>query len=120
MGNDMSLVMIIATRMEAEPFLTGLKVEEVEAKPFQVYLGNGVCILISGIGKVNAGMATGYACLKFNPEWVLNVGAAGATVDSETLGRVYNINKTVEPDRIHLRTNSPYVQFPDSLDGLMS
>ena len=111
------IAMIIATRMEAEPFIEALGLKEVEAQPFPVYRGDDLCILISGIGKVNAAMATGYACQKFDPVWILNLGAAGSVNDSEELGRIYNIEKTVEPDRIHLRTNSPYVQYPDSMDG---
>jgi adenosylhomocysteine nucleosidase len=109
--------MIIATMMEAEPFIEGLNLKELEVRPFQVYMGGDVHMAISGIGKVNAAMATTYACLKYDPEWVLNLGASGATKDSEEPGRIYNIEKTVEPDRIHLRTNSPFVQYPDSLQG---
>lgn len=103
--------------MEAEPFIEGLNLKELEVRPFQVYMGGDVLMAISGIGKVNAAMATTYACLKYDPEWVLNLGASGATKDSEEPGRIYNIEKTVEPDRIHLRTNSPFVQYPDSLQG---
>lgn len=109
--------MIIAAGMEAEPFIEALSMEEIEARPFPVYTGCGDYIVISGIGKVNAATATAYACLRFNPSCILNLGAAGATHESEKLGAIYNIEKTVEPDRLHLRTNSPYIQYPDSMDG---
>jgi adenosylhomocysteine nucleosidase len=115
--SNVTICMIIATKMEAEPFIEGLNLKELEVRPFQVYMGGDVLMAISGIGKVNAAMATTYACLKYDPEWVLNLGASGATKDSEEPGRIYNIEKTVEPDRIHLRTNSPFVQYPDSLQG---
>jgi adenosylhomocysteine nucleosidase len=108
---------IMATRMEAEPFLEGLGMKELETRPFPVYMGDDVFMAISGIGKVNAAMATGYACQKFDPACILNLGAAGSVNDSEELGRIYNIEKTVEPDRIHFRTNSPCVQYPDIMDG---
>jgi adenosylhomocysteine nucleosidase len=113
----MATGIIIATRMEAEPFIQTLDMKEIKGQPFPVYAEDNVCIVISGIGKVNAGMAASYACMKFDPGWILNLGAAGATEDSSEPGKIYIIEKTFEPDRIHLRTNSPYVQRPDLLDG---
>jgi nucleoside phosphorylase len=107
----------MATRMEAEPFLEGLGMKELETRPFPVFMGDDVFMVISGIGKVNAGTATAYACLKFDPCRILNLGAAGSINDLEELGRIYNIEKTVEPDRINFRTNSPCVQYPDIMDG---
>jgi adenosylhomocysteine nucleosidase len=109
--------MIIATKMEAEPFIEGLCMKEMGTLPFPVYMGGDAVMIISGIGKVNAGTATAYACLKFDPARILNLGAAGSVNNSEELGRAYNIEKTIEPDRIHLRTNSPYIQYPDTMDG---
>jgi adenosylhomocysteine nucleosidase len=116
----MTIGIVIATRIEAEPFIQGLDMKEVEVRPFPVYDGSGVYLVISGIGKVNAGMATAYVCLKFDPACILNMGAAGANVDSKELGEIFLIEKTVEPDRIHLRTNTPYVQHPDLLDGFVT
>jgi nucleoside phosphorylase len=113
----MTTGIVIATRIEAEPFIQGLDMKEIDVKPFRVYAGNDVCLAISGIGKVNAATATTYMCQKFDPACILNVGAAGATVDSKELGGVFLIEKTVEPDRMHLRTNTPYIQHPDLLDG---
>jgi adenosylhomocysteine nucleosidase len=109
--------MIIATMMEAEPFIQSLEMEEITARPFRIYRRGDACIVISGIGKINAAMATSYACLKFNPVWILNLGAAGATEESKEPGSIYNIERTVEPDRPHLRTNTPYNQSPDVLNG---
>jgi len=113
----MTTGIVIATRVEAEPFIQGLDLKEIDVKPFRVFAGNDVCLAISGIGKVNAATATAYMCQKFDPACILNVGAAGATVDSKELGGVFLIEKTVEPDRMHLRTNTPYIQHPDLLDG---
>jgi adenosylhomocysteine nucleosidase len=113
----MTIGIVIATRIEAEPFIQGLDMKEIEVRPFPVYTGGGACLVISGIGKVNAGMATSYICLKFDPACILNLGAAGATDGGKEPGKIYIIGKTIEPDRLHLRTNTPYVQYPDLLDG---
>jgi nucleoside phosphorylase len=113
----MTTGIVIATRIEAEPFIQGLDMREIDVWPFRIYAGEDVYLVISGIGKVNAATATTYICQKFDPACILNLGAAGATVDSRDLGQIFLIEKTIEPDRIHLRTNTPYIQHPNLLDG---
>lgn len=114
--NNILICMTIATTMEAEPFIQGLDMEGMETSPFPVYLSGDTVIIISGIGKTNAALATAYACMKYDPACILNLGAAGAVRDSEEPGRIYNIEKTVEPDRIHIKTNTPFVLYPDTLE----
>ena len=111
------ICMVIATIMEAEPFINLLGLEETGNQPFPVYKGDDILLIISGIGKANAAMATTYACSMLKPEWILNLGAAGATDVSRVLGSIYQIKKILEPDRPHLRTNTPYIQVPDLLPG---
>jgi adenosylhomocysteine nucleosidase len=114
---NMPIVMIIATELEAEPFIQTMDMKDLEVRPFKVYMGDDAYMIVSGIGKVNAAMATLYASLRFDPFIILNLGAAGGTEDSKKLGSIYNVRKTIEPDRIHLRTHTPYIQYPDSLEG---
>ena len=108
---------IMATMMEAEPFINLFGLAEIEGRPFPVYKGNDTLLIISGIGKAYAAMATAYACSEFIPERILNLGAAGATDVSQELGSIYQIEKTVEPDRPHLRSNTPYIQSLEILPG---
>lgn len=108
---------IIATRLESEPFIKALKMREIEDRPFMVYGCDEMILAISGIGKANAAMATAYVCTKFDPQWVLNLGAAGATQASRELGSIYHIEKVIEPDRPHSVSGTPYVQTPDVLPG---
>ena len=108
---------IMATRLEAEPFIEEFNLKEIEDQPFPIYGRGDIILAISGIGKANAAMVTAYTCTKFHPEWILNLGAAGATENSRELGSIYHIERTVEPDRPHLKTNTPYVQFPSVLPG---
>jgi len=115
--NTISFGIIIATPMEAEPFIKCLGMKDTGAQPFPVYMGKDSAIIISGIGKTNAALATAYACMKHDPACILNLGSAGAVRDSEETGRIFNIEKTVEPDRIHIRTNTPFTQYPDILEG---
>ena len=108
---------IMATRVEAGPFIKAFKMREIEDRPFMVYGCDEIILAISGIGKANASMATAYICTRFDPEWVLNLGAAGATQASRELGDIYHIEKVIEPDRPHPGSGTPYVQIPDVLPG---
>ncbi len=74
-------------------------------------------LIISGIGKANAAMATAYSCLKFKPACICNLGAAGATRSGYDLGEIFHIQKIVEPDRPDLKTGKPCVHKPDLLPG---
>jgi len=106
---------IIATDNEARPFIKAFKMKEIEDWPVPVYGCDNIFLAISGIGKANAATATAYVCAKFDPEWILNLGAAGATRESCHLGDIYHIEKVIEPDRPHPASGSPYVQTPDVL-----
>jgi len=106
---------IMATGLEAEPFITAFKMREIEDRPLMVYGCDEIILVISGIGKANASMATAYICTRFDPEWIMNLGAAGATQASGKLGDIYHIEKVIEPDRPHSASGTPYVQTPDVL-----
>lgn len=113
-------VIITATEAEAGPFITGLELKKTENAPFPVYEKDDLHLIVSGIGKANGAMAAAYACMNFSPAWILNPGAAGATKESANPGDTYQIIKILEPDRPHFRTNSAFIQTPDTLDGFPS
>jgi adenosylhomocysteine nucleosidase len=108
---------IIATRLEAGPFIKAFNMQEVEDRPFLIYACDEIILAISGIGKANAAMTTAYVCTKFDPEWIINLGAAGATQESREMGSIYQIERVFEPDRPHLGSKTPYVQIPALLPG---
>jgi len=111
---------VMATRLEAGPFIRLFNLREIESRPFPIYEGNQFILVISGIGKANAAMVTAYMCTRFHPEWVLNAGAAGATRESAEPGGIFQIEKTIEPDRLRFQSKIPYVQIPDTLPGFQS
>ena len=117
MLNRSPLCLITATHMEAEPFIKIFDMRETGKKPFNIYEGKDILLGISGIGKANAAMGTAYCCMKFQPAFILNAGAAGAVDESYQVGSIYQIEKTIEPDRPHLRSNKPWIQTPDTLEG---
>lgn len=111
------LCLITATRMEAEPFIKIFDMKEIEKKPFSIYEGKDFLLGISGIGKANAAMGTAYCCVNYQPGNILNAGAAGAVDENHQVGSIYQVEKTIEPDRPHLRSNTPWIQTPDTLEG---
>jgi len=105
----------MATMLEAKPFVLGMSLRQTRKIPFRLFQNDGILLIISGIGKANAAMATAYSCLKFKPACICNLGAAGATHSGYDLGEICHIQKIVEPDRPNLKTGKPCVHKPDLL-----
>lgn len=109
--------LVMATLLEAEPFIKGLSLKRVSAKPFPVYRAGNIAAVISGIGKANCAMATAYACLELEPRLLVNLGAAGATDAALPLGENLHVYRAVEFDRPGLRTKAPHEHTPDIMKG---
>ena len=108
---------IMATMLEAKPFVLEMSLRQTQKIPFRLFVNDGILLIISGIGKANAAMATAYVCLKFKPACICNLGAAGATHSGNHLGEIFHIQKIVETDRPDLGTGKPCVHQPDLLTG---
>ena len=111
------ILLVMATILEAKPFINGLNLQPSEKIPFQVHTGENTALVVSGIGKVNAALATMDGCRRFRPSCVVNIGAAGAVDEAHALGEIYHINHIVEMDRPNLSTGEPLEQIPDILKG---
>jgi adenosylhomocysteine nucleosidase len=116
-GDRPLIGVIMATLLEAEPFIEALGMEKVRERLLTVYRRGETILIISGIGKVNAAVATTFCCSVFDPEWILNLGAAGATKPSHRLGEIYHITKVVEYDRPLLRSDGPHIHTPEVFPG---
>lgn len=111
------ICLVMATLLEAKPFLKGLSLKKISSKPFPVYGGGNITAVISGIGKANAAMAAAYACLELQPRLLVNLGAAGATDAALPLGANLHVYRAVEYDRPGLRSKMPQEHTPDILKG---
>jgi nucleoside phosphorylase len=109
--------MVMATTLEAKPFIDGLSLIRESEKPFPVYKNNNYTLIISGIGKANAAMACAYSCLTFPNCRIINLGAAGATDANNPLGKTFHITEAIEFDRPHWKSKTPYVHKPDFFEG---
>ena len=111
------ICLIMATLLEAEPFITGLSLKKVSSYPFPEYHKDQCCLILCGVGKVNAAMATSYACISISPDLICNLGAAGSNTETLIEGAVYHIEKVFEYDRLHFRSKRPYLYKPDTVKG---
>lgn len=118
MSEDFVAGIVMATVLEAEPFIKGLSLRQCEKEPFAVYENNRIRVIISGIGKANAAMSCTYLIMKFHPSDIFNLGAAGAT-GPHVLGECYHIGKVIEPDRPCLGSVSVPAgsELPESSDN---
>jgi len=111
------ICLVMATLLEAKPFIGGLSLIRLDPKPFPVYRNKNLILVISGIGKANSAMACAYSCLRFGPFCIVNLGAAGATGKRHTLGEPFHIKKAFEYDRPQFKSKSPNRHIPDIFGG---
>ena len=111
------ICLVMATLLEAKPFIGGLSLIRLEHKPFPVYRNKNLILVISGIGKGNSAIACAYSCLEFNPYSIINLGAAGATGYGHTLGELLHITRAFEYDRPQFKSKSPHKHIPDVFEG---
>jgi len=114
---DPLIAIVMATMIEAKPFVLGMSMKKIGQKPFSLFRNDNVFLVISGIGKANAAMAAAYCCKEFYPSCICNLGSAGATVVSHSLGEIFHINKIFEYDRPEFITGNPHIHEPHVLDG---
>ena len=117
MEKDTLTAIVMATMLEAKPFVLGMSLKEYEQKPFRLFKNDHVLLAISDVGKANAAMAAAYCCQRVRPVCVCNLGAAGAAGFSHHLGDAFHINKITEYDRPELITGNPSIYEPQVLAG---
>lgn len=108
---------LMATEMEAHPFINEKNTQKIEKKPFPVYRRENIYIVISGIGKANAAMAASYLIFKYGIRQMFNLGAAGAAADGFSVGDILQISSIIEYDRPALISMKPRYFTPDLLEG---
>jgi nucleoside phosphorylase len=108
---------VMATLLEADPFVAGLGLRLQEERPFALYGGRDLALVISGIGKANAAMAVARLVWTCGVTTVFNLGAAGSTGDGASLGEIFQVTRVIEHDRPRLLSGKTRVLIPDILEG---
>ena len=97
------IIWVAAIHCEAKPVIDFYRLKKShEHHAFDVYLGDNICCIVSGIGKLNSAAATAWiAALNQQSRSIawINIGTAGS--DSHTIGSAWWLNKItdVESDR---------------------
>lgn len=115
MGKNIVTAIVMATMLEAKPFVLGMSLKQTRKTPFRLFQNENTLLIISGIGKANAAMATVYCCLEFKPVCICNLGAAGVTHSGYDLGEIFHIRKVIEHDRPDLNSKKAYIIHEPSL-----
>ncbi|MEW6333169.1 MAG: hypothetical protein AB1558_02790 [Thermodesulfobacteriota bacterium] len=117
MSGNPVIGLIMATPLEAAPFIRELSLQPLESRPFAVHGNDRFAMILSGIGKANAAMACAYLIQTRRPSLICNLGAAGAVDRRTRLGESYLIERVIEPDRPDLRSGLPRSHSPALLEG---
>ncbi len=88
----------MATMLEAKPLVSALDLAPDGGRPFRVFRGRGLCLAISGIGKVNAALAVSYMALELGAKIIVNLGAAGAAGEGASPGHIFQVERVIEFD----------------------
>jgi len=106
---------VMATRLEAAPFIDSGNFILLEEKPLPIYRNESVYLILSGIGKASAAIAATYLITKYQTEVMYNIGAAGSTTEDLNLGDILHINSVIDYDRPTLIGSKPRYLKPDIL-----
>lgn len=117
MPGNLPTGIVMATLLEADPFVRGLGFARVEKSPFNLYSAGGLHLIISGIGKSCAAMASSYLIYRHKKAVLYNLGAAGALREGRRLGEIYQIDRVIEHDRPRIMTKAARVTEPDTMKG---
>lgn len=108
---------LMATIIEAKPFIEGLGLDLIEKKPVPIY-GNGSAVLsLCGIGKSSAAIAATDLADRYPLSRIINLGSAGATGMKFAIGDILHIDLVYELDRPRLDAGGPVEHRPDILEG---
>lgn len=108
---------LMATMLEAAPFINGLGMTLEKREPFPVYAAGEVSLIISGIGKVNAALAAAHLIQEKNVALLHNPGAAGALREGISAREIFHITEIIDWDRPKLVNREIRKILPDRLDG---
>ena len=102
--------LVIATRLEAEPFFGEFGLEKVRGRPFPVYENREMIMVLTGVGPDRAFRAAGRLLEENDVRCLLNAGAAGALAPEYVPGDIFQVS-TVEDAWGAVMKASPLGEF---------
>jgi len=96
------IALVIALELEARALLRHLTPSPVSSPQLSIWEGvfedKPVVLVITGVGKVAAALATQFVCDAFEPRSIITVGIAGATDSDATPGRLIIASGALQHD----------------------
>ena len=88
MATRRPVAVIAALELEAHALVSRMPRSETVGPRLAIWEGDGLVVLVSGVGKVAAAMAAQFACDVFRPRCLVSIGLAGATEEGGRPGQV--------------------------------
>lgn len=98
MAGNRPVAVVAALEMEAHALVRRMPRSESVGPRVQVWEGDGLAVLVAGVGKVAAAIAAQYACDVFKPRCIIAIGLAGALDDDTRPGQVIVATGAVQHD----------------------
>lgn len=92
------VLVVAALEEEAHELVRRMPRSENVGPRLAIWEGDGLVVIVAGIGKVAAALATQYACDVFKPRTVVAIGLAGALEDGVRPGQVIVASGAVQHD----------------------
>lgn len=94
---------VIAMEKEAKPIISAMKIsgfkrESGKSITYGTLFLEEVCVLVCGVGKVNAASGAQYAIDKLGADVIINYGVAGGLKADLKVGRTYAVSEVVQYD----------------------
>ncbi|OGT33736.1 MAG: hypothetical protein A2W28_04945, partial [Gammaproteobacteria bacterium RBG_16_51_14] len=90
-------IVLFATAMEADPFITSVHARQIASEPYPVFqtriAGQPAVILISGMGPEAAAAAVRTILLHYTTDMIFNCGVAGCLTGDFAVGEIVNITR---------------------------
>ena len=88
MATRRPVAVIAALEQEAHALVSRMPRSETVGPRLAIWEGDGLVVIVSGVGKVAAAMAAQFACDVFRPRCLVSIGLAGATEEGGRPGQV--------------------------------
>lgn len=92
------MLVVAALEEEAHELVRRMPRSENVGPRLAIWDGDGLVVIVAGVGKVAAAMATQYACDVFKPRSAVAIGLAGALEDGVRPGQVIVASGAVQHD----------------------
>ncbi len=98
------ICIVTAIFSEAKALIETFELEKKQTRPFLLYGNQNIILIISGMGKINAAIATTYISQNGDIEKFINIGICGTNDKSKKIGDIYLIRSIIDKS-----TNKKYM-----------